>query len=34
MVTTAARWNSFAGVAPFGDLKPVKDFTSRKLAPS
>jgi hypothetical protein len=25
-------WNSFAGVAPFNDLKPVKKFTSRKLA--
>jgi Protein of unknown function (DUF3489) len=25
-------WNSFAGVAPFGDLKPVKKFTSRKVA--
>ena len=25
-------WNSFAGVAPFDDLKPVKKFTSRKLA--
>src|SRR5271156_5140576 len=23
-------WNSFAGVAPFDDLKPVKKFTSRK----
>ena len=22
-------WNSFAGVAPFTDLKPVKKFTSR-----
>jgi hypothetical protein len=27
-------WNSFAGVAPFDDLKPVKKFTSRKLAVS
>jgi len=25
-------WNSFAGVAPFDDLKPVKKFTSRKTA--
>jgi hypothetical protein len=25
-------WNSFAGVAPFEDLKPVKKFTSRKIA--
>jgi hypothetical protein len=25
-------WNSFAGVAPFNDLKPVKKFTSRKVA--
>jgi hypothetical protein len=25
-------WNSFAGVAPFQDLKPVKKFTSRKHA--
>ena len=25
-------WNSFAGVAPFDDLKRVKKFTSRKLA--
>ena len=25
-------WNSFAGVTPFDDLKPVKKFTSRKLA--
>jgi hypothetical protein len=25
-------WNSFAGVAPFQDLKPVKKFTSRKSA--
>src|ERR1700691_5093617 len=23
-------WNSFAGVAPFDELKPVKKFTSRK----
>ena len=23
-------WNSFAGVAPFDDLKPVKKFTDRK----
>jgi hypothetical protein len=27
-------WNSFAGVAPFDDLKPVKKFTSRRLAVS
>jgi len=25
-------WNSFAGVAPFDELKPVKKFTSRKSA--
>jgi hypothetical protein len=25
-------WNSFASVAPFDDLKPVKKFTSRKVA--
>jgi hypothetical protein len=25
-------WNSFAGVAPFNDLKPVKKFTDRKTA--
>jgi hypothetical protein len=25
-------WNSFAGVAPFDKLKPVKKFTSRKAA--
>lgn len=25
-------WNSFAGVAPFNDLKPVKKFTNRKTA--
>ena len=25
-------WNSFAGVTPFDDLKPVKKFTSRKTA--
>jgi hypothetical protein len=25
-------WNSFAGVAPFDDLKPAKKFTSRKVA--
>ena len=25
-------WNTFAGVAPFGDLKPVKKFTDRKTA--
>jgi hypothetical protein len=25
-------WNTFAGVAPFTDLKPVKKFTNRKVA--
>ena len=25
-------WNSFAGVAPFDDLKPVKKFTDRAAA--
>ncbi len=25
-------WNSFAGVAPFDDLKPVKKFTNWKAA--
>src|SRR5258707_5038603 len=25
-------WNSFAGVAPFTELKPVKKFTNRKSA--
>jgi hypothetical protein len=25
-------WNSFAGITPFGDLKPVKKFTNRKIA--
>jgi hypothetical protein len=25
-------WNAFAGVPPFGDLKPVKKFTDRKAA--
>ena len=25
-------WNGFAGVPPFGDLKPVKKFTDRKAA--
>jgi len=25
-------WNNFAGVAPFGDLKPVKKLTDRKTA--
>lgn len=25
-------WNSFSGVAPFSDLKPVKKFTDRKTA--
>ena len=25
-------WNGFAGVTPFGDLKPVKKFTDRKTA--
>jgi hypothetical protein len=27
-------WNGFAGVAPFGELKPVKKFTDRKTAVS
>lgn len=27
-------WNSFAGVAPFDNLKPVKKFTSRQTAVS
>lgn len=27
-------WNSFAGVVPFTDLKPVKKFTDRKTAVS
>ena len=25
-------WNGFAGVAPFGDLKPVKKFENRQIA--
>ena len=25
-------WNSFAGVTPFDDLKPVKKFTNRQIA--
>jgi hypothetical protein len=25
-------WNSFAGIAPFTELKPVKKFTNRKAA--
>jgi hypothetical protein len=25
-------WNSFAGITPFGDLKPVKKFTNRQIA--
>src|SRR5262245_14901832 len=25
-------WNSFAGVAPFTELKPVKKFTDRRVA--
>ena len=25
-------WNGFAGVPPFGELKPVKKFTDRKVA--
>src|SRR5271155_1901341 len=25
-------WNSFAGVAPFQELKPIKKFTDRKSA--
>ncbi len=28
----ADTWNSFAGAAPFDDLKPVKKFTDRKSA--
>ena len=28
----AETWNSFAGVVPFDDLKPVKKFTDRKSA--
>jgi hypothetical protein len=28
----ADTWNSFAGVAAFDDLKPVKKFTNRKAA--
>jgi hypothetical protein len=28
----AALWNSFAGVVPFSELKPVKKFTDRKAA--
>jgi hypothetical protein len=28
----ADTWNSFAGVAPFDDVKPVKRFTDRKAA--
>lgn len=28
----ADTWNSFAGVAPFDELKPVKKFTDRKAA--
>jgi hypothetical protein len=28
----AEAWNSFAGVAPFDELKPVKKFTDRKTA--
>jgi hypothetical protein len=28
----AETWNGFAGVAPFGDLKPIKKFTDRKSA--
>jgi hypothetical protein len=27
-------WNAFAGVVPFGNLKPVKKFTDRKTAVS
>lgn len=30
--TLAAIWNSFAGVTPFSDLRPVKKFTDRKTA--
>jgi Protein of unknown function (DUF3489) len=25
-------WNSFAGVAPFDDLRPIRKFTNRKIA--
>ena len=28
----AETWNSFAGVAPFDHLKPVRKFTTRKVA--
>ena len=28
----AETWNSFAGVVPFDDLKPVRKFTDRKIA--
>jgi hypothetical protein len=27
-------WNSFAGITPFGELKPVKKFTNRQIAVS
>src|ERR1700691_5709143 len=32
MSRLVSAWNSFAGVAPFDDLKPVKKFTSRQTA--
>lgn len=32
MSRLVAIWNSFAGVAPFSDLKPVKKFETRNLA--
>jgi hypothetical protein len=32
MAVFAEVWNTFAGVAPFDDLKPVKKFTDRKSA--
>ena len=32
IVRFAEVWNGFAGVVPFGDLKPIKKFTDRKTA--
>jgi hypothetical protein len=32
MSRLAETWNGFAGVAPFGDLKPLKKFTDRNTA--
>ena len=32
MARLVEAWNSFAGAAPFDDLKPVKKFTSRRVA--